>query len=218
MCERFTLHIPPEVLAKLFDLAEVPQYEPRYNIAPGQNIVSVRHSGNQNRLGLLRWGQTPGGSKDINHSSLIVCSETVNDDPAFSHAISHGRCIVPASGFYEWLHTDSHTQPYYMRLANSSVLGFAGLWEYRQAEDGSEVETCCILTTAANEIIKPVHDRMPVILQPDTYNLWLNCDLSDTNELRRLYQPYPSDQMVAYPVPELVNNPRFDSASCIVHM
>jgi putative SOS response-associated peptidase YedK len=97
-------------------------------------------------------------------------------------------------------------------------MGFAGLWEKSKAEDGSELETCCILTTDANEIMEPIHDRMPFILQPENYAHWLNSNMHDPHELEQLYQPFPSDLMVAYPVPELVNNPRFDSASCIVHM
>ena len=97
-------------------------------------------------------------------------------------------------------------------------MGFAGLWERWETQDGSECETCCILTTEANELIRPVNDRMPVIIQPDSYNLWLDSTTYDLHDLQDLFEPYPSDLMVAYPVPELVNNPRFDSASCIVHM
>ena len=218
MCGRFTLNIPPEVLARVFGLQEDPQYEPRYNIAPSQNIASIRHIGDHNKLDFLKWGLIPSWSKDATHFSINARSETVHEKPTFAHAIKYNRCIIPASGFYEWLPQVDHKQPYYMRLNNSSVMGFAGLWEKWKAEDGSQVETCCILTTAANEIMKPIHDRMPVILQPDDYGLWLSRNVHDPDELQRLYKPYPADQMVAYPVPELVNNPRFDSASCIVQV
>ena len=109
-------------------------------------------------------------------------------------------------------------QPYYIRLLNSSVMGLAGLWETRENTDGSELTTCCILTTDANETVKPIHERMPVVLQPEDYNLWLNRNMHDSKELEKLYQPYPADLMYAHPVPDLVNIPRFDSASCIVQM
>lgn len=218
MCCRFTLNIPPEVLAKIFALVEVPRYEPLYNIAPSQPVATIRHIGDHNKLDFLKWGLIPSWSKDATHFSINARSETFADKPTFQHAIKFNRCIIPASGFYEWLPQGDHKQPYYMRLKNSSVMSFAGLWEKWKAEDGSEINTCCILTTAANEIMKPIHDRMPVILQPDDYSLWLSRNVHDPDELQRLYKPYPSDQMVAYPVPELVNNPRFDSASCIVQV
>jgi putative SOS response-associated peptidase YedK len=218
MCGRFTLNIPPEVLAKIFQLAEVPQYEARYNIAPSQAVACVRHIGDHNNLDFLKWGLVPSWSKDKTHISINARSESVSEKPTFNHAIRYNRCIIPASGFYEWLPKDNSKQPYYVRLNNSSVMGLAGLWEKWITEDGSELETCCILTTDANEIMKPIHDRMPVILQPDSYKLWLNRNMHTPRELERLYQPFPSDLMVAHPVPELVNNTRFDSPSCIVHI
>jgi len=135
------------------------------------------------------------------------------------HALAFSRCIIPASGFYEWRpDKEDHAQPYYIRLSNSGLMGFAGLWEKRKAEDGSDIETCCLLTTTANVTVKPIHDRMPVILSPDDFGFWLNSQIQDPRELQRLYRPYLSDLMVSHPVPELVNIPRFDSAACIVHM
>jgi putative SOS response-associated peptidase YedK len=218
MCGRFTLNITPEVLAKIFGLQEVPQIEPRYNIAPSQNIATVRHIEDYNKLNFLKWGLIPSWSTDSTHTSINARSKTVHDKNTFAHAIKYNRCIIPASGFYEWLPQENRKKPYYIRLLNSSVMGLAGLWERWKAEDGSELETCCILTTAANEIVKPIHDRMPVIIQPDNYNLWLNRNMHNPLELLHLYQPYPSDLMYAHPVPDLVNIPRFDSASCIVQM
>jgi putative SOS response-associated peptidase YedK len=218
MCERFTLVISPEVFAKVFSLAEIPHIESRYNIAPNQPIAAVRHLADQNRLDFLKWGLIPDSSKEMDHSHISARAETVHEKPAFVHALKYNRCIIPASGFYEWVPMDSHKKPYYIRLANSSVMGFAGLWERSTAPDGTEVETCCILSTTANEIIQPLHDRMPVILQPSDYNLWLNRNMHDHHELQRLYQPYSADLMIAYSVPDLVNNPRFDSPSCIVQV
>jgi putative SOS response-associated peptidase YedK len=113
---------------------------------------------------------------------------------------------------------DNRKQPYYIRLLNSGIMGFAGLWESWKDEDGVELETCCILTTAANEMMEPIHDRMLVILQPDDYSLWLDGNINDPHEFQRLYKPFSSEMLVAHVVPDLVNNLRFDSASCIVQM
>jgi putative SOS response-associated peptidase YedK len=187
MCGRFTLNITPEVLAKIFDLQEVPQIEPRFNIAPSQAVATVRHIEDHNKLDFLKWGLIPSWSTDSTHTSINARSETVHDKNTFAHAIKFNRCIIPASGFYEWLPQENRKQPYYIRLLNSSVMGFAGLWESWKTADGSVLETCCILTTVANEIVKPIHDRMPVIIQPDNYNLWLNRNMHDPHELEKLY-------------------------------
>jgi putative SOS response-associated peptidase YedK len=220
MCGRFTLIISPEILSKTFDLQELPiDLEPRYNIAPSQPIAAIRNIGEHNKLNFIKWGLLPHWARDTTHSPINAKSETVHEKPMFQHAIKYNRCIIPASGFYEWLPTkDNHKQPYYIRLLNSRIMGLAGLWERWNAEDGSEVETCCILTTEANELVKPIHDRMPVILQPDDYTLWLSRHMHDPHELQRMYKPYPSELMVANVVPDLVNNPRFDSPACIVQM
>ncbi len=215
MCSRFTLIIYPEVLAKIFDLQEIPQIEPRYNIGPSQQIACIRHIGDHNQLDLLKWGLLPSLFEDVTLAPINTPSETVHE---ITHAIKYNRCIIPASGFYEWMPQGDRKQPYYIRLLNSSTMGFAGLWETIKAEDGTELNTCCILTTDANDIVKPIHDRMPVVLQPEDYNLWLNRNMHDPNELEKLYKPYPADLMYAHPVPDLVNIPRFDSASCIVQM
>ena len=218
MCGRFTLHITPEVIAKAFDLLELPDIEQRYNIAPSQLVATVRHVGDHNKLDFLKWGLHPNWSQDTTHTPINAKSETAHEKPLFIHAIKYNRCIIPASGFYEWVPKDNHKQPYYIRLSNSGIMGFAGLWERWNAEDGTELETCCILTTASNELIKPINERMPVILQPEDYGFWLNSHMHDPLELQRLYQPYTSDVMVAHLVPDLVNNPRFDSHACIVQM
>ncbi len=218
MCGRFTLNIPPEVIAKVFGLQDIPQYEPRYNIAPSLAVATVRHIEDRNKLDFMKWGLIPSWSKEIVRSPVNSRSETVHEKLMFAQALKYNRCIIPASGFYEWQSHGDHKQPYYVRLSNSSVMGFAGLWERWKTEDGSDLETCCILTTDANEIMKPIHDRMPVVLQSDSYNLWLNCNMHDPHELERLYQPFPPDQMVAFPVPDLVNNTRFDGPACIVQV
>jgi len=218
MCVRFTLNATPEVIAKTFNLQEIPDLTLRYNIAPGQHVAIVRHFEDNSRLDLLNWGLVPGGSKDNNHPLISVRSETVHEEPSFQNAIKHTRCIIPATGFFEWKHEDNREQPYYVRLLNSGIMGFAGIWECWKAEDGTEAETCCILTTSSNRLIQPIHKRMPVILSPDDFGFWLDKNVQHPIELQRLYQPSPSDLMVAHEVPDLVNNPRFDSPSCILQM
>jgi putative SOS response-associated peptidase YedK len=218
MCSRFTLQITPEVLAKAFELKELPDIEPRYNIAPGQLVATIRQIDGHTKLNFLTWGLQLPSRKDVEYTSINARSETVHEKPAFQHALKFNRCLIPATGFYEWVTTDNHKQPYYIRLSNSGIMCFAGLWETKDSEDGSKIETLCILTTSANELMEPIHERMPVILQPEDYDLWLDRNMHDPLELQRLYQPYPSDIMVAHLVPDLINNLRFDSASCIVQM
>jgi putative SOS response-associated peptidase YedK len=218
MCNRFTLHFSPEVFAKIFDLQELPEIEPRYNIAPSQNIATIRHIGDINRLDYLRWGLLPSWETDSSHTSVNARCETVQDKATFRHSLKYNRCIIPVSGFYEFVPSNNHKQPYYVRLTNSGLMGFAGLWEQGEAKDGSMVETCCFLTTPANELVRPLNTRMPLILQPEDYALWLNRNMHDPQELQRLYQPYPAEVMFAHPVPDLVHNLRFDSPACIVHM
>lgn len=220
MCGRFVSSIPADELKKIFDLVETPQLEPRYNVAPTQLTAVVRNQGERNRLDLLKWGLVPGWSKDLSFGSHLINarSETVAEKPAFRHAIKYRRCIIPASGFYEWSHSGSLKQPYYIRMADHSPMCLAGLWEMWKAPDGNELETFTILTTAANGAVAPIHDRMPVILPPDTFPLWLSHNMHDPQLLQPFYQPIPADQVTAYKVPDLVNNPRFDSPACIAQV
>lgn len=222
MCGRFVTNIPPEVLIKTFGLIEDPKLEPRYNVAPTQNVGVIRccDDTNHNRFDVLKWGFVPSWSKDLSFGSHLINarSETVAEKPTFRHAIKYRRCIIPTSGFYEWEHGGSKKQPYFIHLADHLPMCLAGLWESWKAQDGSELETFAILTTAANKLVDPIHDRMPVILYPDTLNLWLNHNVYDPEQLQPLYTPFPAAEMTAYKVPDLVNNPRFDSPACIAQV
>ena len=221
MCGRFVTNISPEILAKIFRLKEVPHFEPRYNIAPTQQVWVLRSDGDHNRLDLMKWGLIPSWSKDpaIASHTINASCETVAEKPAFRHAIKCRRCIVPAGGFYEWQHFEGHKQPYFIRMLNSGLMGFAGLWEQWKSAEGEDfLETFTILTTAANELIAPIHDRMPQILDPEDFDLWLDPSMHDPEQLLPLYKPYPADRLTAYKVPNLVNNPRFDAPACIVQV
>jgi len=217
MCGRFTLHFPVELLAEIFGLPDLPSLVPRYNIAPTQAAAVVRSSGVTRRLDLLRWGLVPSWAKGIFIGSRMINarSESLPDKPAFRKAVRFRRCIVPASGFFDWKPEGSHKVPYYIRLSDGAPMGLAGIWEAWKTPEGSTLETFTILTTSANPLITPIHDRMPVILHPDAYDLWLDKDVNNPEQLQSLYPPYPADLMTLYPVSTLVNSPRNDNPSSI---
>ena len=169
MCGRFTLQIPPELLAEIFGLAEIPVYPPRYNIAPTQQVAVIRQGEDgKNRFATMKWGLIPSWAKDpsIGNRMINARSETVAEKPAFRHAVRHCRCVIPASGFFEWRAEGGRKLPLYVRLKGDAPMCFAGLWEHWKSPDDGIVESCTILTTAANALIETLHDRIPVILQP----------------------------------------------------
>ena len=199
----------------------MPQFVPRYNIAPTQLVLVIRcGEDGQNRIDLLKWGLIPSWAKDpkIGSSMINARSETVHEKPAFRHLIKFKRCIVPASGYCDWLHIGDKKQPYYFHMTDGSPMCFAGVYDSWKTPNGTQLETFSILTTTANTLVEPIHDRMPVILHPQDYILWLNRNMHDPEELRGLYQPFPPDLLTAYKVPDLVNNPRFDAPACIVQV
>ena len=214
MCGRFTLTTPGDTLAEIFELSEVPDLPPRYNIAPSEPVATVRlPSGNAPReLVLLRWGLIPHWAKDpgVGARMINARSETVATNPAFRSAFRRRRCLVPATGFYEWQRQERRKQPVYIRMHDGQPFAFAGLWEHWEGPEGTPIESCTLLTTQPNDLVRPVHDRMPVILDPKDYELWLDPDVQDPARLQPLLRPYASEQMVAYPVSQLVNNPAND--------
>ena len=223
MCGRFTLQIPIEVLIEIFGISEFPSYtlQARYNIAPTQQIPVVRqYADYQSHLDMLRWGFVPSWAKEAPSGQPLINarSETVADKPAFRQAIKYRRCLVPASGFYEWLREGDKKVPQYIRLKDGSPMVFAAVWEESIAPDGKPQETCAILTTASNSLIAPLHDRMPVILHPAEYDAWLDRDQRDPEKLKRLYEPYPTDLMEMYPVSPLVNSPKNDTPDLVLHV
>ena len=213
MCGRFTLQISPELLAEIFGLSEMPVFPARYNIAPTQQVAVIRSTADgRNRLDFLRWGLIPSWAKDPSIGSRMINArcETVHEKPAFRHAIKFRRCIVVASGFFEWLQEESRKVPLYVHLKDSSPMCFAGLWDHWKSSEGETIESCTILTTSSNKLIAPLHDRMPVILHREEHRLWLNREVTDPEKLKQLYQAYPADLMEIYPVSPLVNSPRND--------
>jgi putative SOS response-associated peptidase YedK len=217
MCGRFTLHTPPDVLREHFGLDESPQHvEASYNITPSQEIVAVRETDGRREVVPLRWGLIPSWSKDIRTGNRMINAraETVAVKPAYRAAFRRRRCLIPADGFYEWRQAEGGKQPYHIRMRNGGVFAFAGVWERWVGYD-ERIESCSILVTEANDTIRPVHDRMPVIVSPEDYGQWLDPSLADAERLTGLLRPYPASAMVAYPVTRRVNNPANNDPGCI---
>lgn len=219
MCGRFTLITPAEALAEQFQLFEIPSLAPRYNIAPTQPVAAVRRvpGDGQRELVLLRWGLVPFWAKDpgIGARMINARSETVAERPAFRAAFRRRRCLVLADGFYEWRRLERGKQPFYVRLRDERPFAFAGLWEHWEGPDEAAIDSCTLLTTEPNDLIRSVHSRMPVILAPKDYDLWLDPGLQKAELLRPLLRPYPSEGMLAYPISTWVNKPKNDSPRCI---
>ena len=204
MCGRFALYAKGEILAEEFGVSARPAGPPRHNIAPSQDVAAVRAvpAGGVREIALLRWGLVPFWSKDLAIGSRLINarSETVREKPSFRDAFRRRRCLIPASGFYEWLRKEGGKQPYYVRMRDERPFAFAGLWDRWEGPAGGAVESCTILTTAANDVLAPIHDRMPVILPRAEYGKWLDPALTDTDSLVPLLAPFRPDEMVAYPV------------------
>ncbi len=221
MCGRFTLRASPSVIAAQFGIFEIPALTARFNIAPTQQVPVVRLQpgqvdGGHRELVLLRWGLVPGWATDatIGNRLINARAETAAEKPAFRSAMRSRRCLMVADGFYEWQKTGRARQPYFIRLRDDRPFGFAGLWESWQRPDRVPLETCTLLTTDANELVRPIHDRMPVILAPDSYAAWLDPSNTDPRALRPLLAPFPSAAMEAYPVSSVVNTPANDVPGC----
>ena len=218
MCGRFTLQISPELLAEIFGLAKIPVCPARFNIAPTQQVPVIRQTADgTNHLDFLHWGLIPSWAKDklIGNHMINARCETVAEKPAFRHAIRHRRCLIPSSGFFEWRHEGKKAFPLYIRLKNGSPMVFAGIWDHWKSPEGEKIESCSILTTTSNKLIEPLHERMPVILHPQEYDLWLDRDMTDPENLKPFYQPYPADLMEMWPVSPLMNSARNDSPDFI---
>ncbi len=220
MCGRFTLTANPQTLTESFAGYTVPgNMSARYNIAPSQPVAVIANN-NEKRIDFFLWGLIPAWAKDLKIGNRLINAraETLAEKPSFKNAYKRRRCLILTDGFYEWQkQSGSKTKtPMYIRLASGRPFAFAGLWERWQSPDGSEILSCTIITTAPNELLKPIHNRMPVILPPDSYPAWLNPAEQQPADLSYLLKPYPAATMTAYPVSTLVNNPRHDAPECVV--
>lgn len=217
MCGRFTLRSSPKAVAQAFGLSDIPDFEPRYNIAPTQPVASIRLQHGHRQLSFLHWGLVPYWAKDpsIGNRLINARADTVANKPSFRSAFKKSRCLVVADGFYEWKETGTKKQPYYIRLKHDKPFAFAGLAEHWHRDDET-IDSCTIITTEPNELTADIHDRMPAILSPHDYDLWMDPDFQGKEELLALLCPYPADQMTAHPVSTVVNSPRNETAECVV--
>jgi putative SOS response-associated peptidase YedK len=216
MCGRFNLTAPGEEIAEAFGLDEVPLLSARYNIAPSQPVAAVGFQPRTGTRGLaeLTWGLARRDAKPGEKRLINARSETVADRPAFREAFLKRRCLIPATGFYEWeKRTGERPRPWLFRLRSGAVFAFAGLWE-PPLEAGGRA-TCAILTTDANSLTEKVHLRMPVILPREAFAAWIDPSPNDPRALTRLLEPFPDAEMTAYPVSTAVNSPANDDPSCL---
>lgn len=209
-----------ESLARFFQLTDVSAaLQPRYNIPPSQAVLAVRRQAGRDGRELvpLRWGLIPSWARDpeIGNRLINARAETAADKPSFRDAFRQRRCLVLADGFFEWKKRQGGKEPYLVRLHDGRPFAFAGLWERWRSPENEAVETCTILTTDANELVRPIHDRMPVILEPGAYELWLDPGVREPEKLRQVLGPYPASKMVAYPVSRRVNDPKQDDPRCL---
>ncbi|MBN1965557.1 MAG: SOS response-associated peptidase [Anaerolineae bacterium] len=219
MCGRFTLTLDPDVVQLAFDLSSVPQAAvPRYNIAPTQPVLALTNEGTRD-ASLLRWGLIPSWAKDpaIGNKLINARAETLAEKPSFRTAYRKRRCVIFADGFYEWQRAGGDKVPLYIRLHDGAPFVLAGLWEvWREPESDEWVRTCTIVTTAANEFMKPIHNRMPVILPREALDTWLAPQDMDPAALQGLLVPWQDEAVMgAYEVSKAVNNPRNDLPRCI---
>jgi putative SOS response-associated peptidase YedK len=216
VCGRYELHANPAAIALAFGLAHAPSVRPRYNVAPMQEVPIVRVSASGAReLVAVRWGLVPRWAKDpaIGSKMINARGETVATKPSFRTAFRRHRCLIPANGFYEWMQAaDGRKQPVLIAMKDGNVFAFAGLYERWLTGDGAPLDSCAILTTDANELLRAVHDRMPVIVPPDQYARWLD---PAQDGPQALVAPYPSGPMTWWPVSSRVNSVRHDDASLI---
>jgi putative SOS response-associated peptidase YedK len=222
MCGRFTLHASPDEVAAFFGLDEAPELAPRYNIAPTQPVGIVRLAQNGRReWALVHWGLIPSWSKDPSMGAKMINAraETVAEKPSFRAAMKRRRCLVPADGFFEWKRGGSAKQPYFIHMQDGRPFAFAGLWEMWTSPDGSELDSCTIITTEPNTLMSDLHNRMPVILQPEDYDAWLgqgkDADARELGQLQHLLRPLDDGLLEAVPVGKYVNSPMNEGDGCI---
>jgi putative SOS response-associated peptidase YedK len=216
MCGRFAQKSPSKKIAKKFKIEEVPPLAEHYNVAPAQSVFAVREMSGVREATFFKWGLVPRWAKDaaIGNKLINARSETVTEKPSFREAFARRRCLVPVDGFFEWSRRGDRKRPFYFHVSDGEPFAIAGLWE-RWEGDGDPLETCTLLTTEANELLVPHHDRMPVILTPEDYEAWLDADVRQPELLTPLLRPYPHQKMVAYAVSTLVNNPSNDDPRCV---
>ena len=215
MCGRYALNATPSELVTRFGLDECADFTARYNIPPGTNIPVIRQSPEGKRvIHLLRWGLVPHWSKDPSIGAKLnnARGETVAEKPSFRDALRRRRCLIPASGFFEWKTEGKIKQPYYISPKSGQLMAMGGLWESWKSPDGSLLRTVCVVTTAPNAVMEPIHDRMPVIIQPENWQSWL---AAPVDSIQKLVAPCDPELLVAWPVDRRVSRTAEDDSTLI---
>lgn len=221
MCGRFASSRPPEQIARRFRTTNpLPNAEPRYNAAPTQEMLVIRFNPEtgQRSLDPIRWGLIPHWAKDpaIGNRLINARAESIAEKPSFRDAFRRRRCLVPTDGFYEWRKDTRPRQPYFIRMKEGELFAFAGLWEnWHNPETRAWIRTFTIVTTDANTLLRPIHERMPAILPAEDYGKWLGDETAGSDELQAMLRPFASEAMEAYPIGFAVNDVRHDDASLL---
>lgn len=216
MCGRYHLTAEEKILAEHFRLPRLVRYQPSYNIAPARKILNIVELEDRSLKAVnLFWGLVPSWAKDSNKSSHLINAraETVREKPSFRAAFKHRRCLIPANGFYEWQQREFGKQAFYIHRQDGGLFAFAGLWEHWRHENET-LYSCTLLTTAANELMQPIHDRQPLIIRAENYRQWLDKS-DDGSRAFELLGNTAYDLMTATPVGDWVNNPRHEDERCI---
>lgn len=219
MCGRYAEELSLEDFEYLFGFNPEPyEFQARYNIAPSSQVRVVREGKSGRELVRLQWGLVPFWAKDpqMGFKMINARAETVAEKSAYRQAFQARRCLLPASGFFEWKRTGSRKTPYYIKPTQHRSLALAGLWERNTLATGAPLETCTIITTTPNGVLAPIHDRMPVILAPEQFDPWLQTPANEAKDLGDMLRPCPDDWLVAEPVSTLVNNPRNDTPEVLL--
>jgi len=216
VCGRFAQKSSEKKIKKQFKVEEVPPLVERYNVAPTQAVLAVREASDRREALFLKWGLVPRWAKDpaVGSRPINARAETVTEKPSFREAFVSRRCLVPLDGFYEWSRRGDSKRPFYFHMRDGEPFAIAGLWERWEGE-GGPLESCTLLTTEANELLAGYHDRMPVILRPEDYDLWLDARVRSAERLLPLLRPYPREEMTTYAVSLMVNSPSNDSPRCV---
>jgi putative SOS response-associated peptidase YedK len=217
MCGRYAITTAPEAMRQLFGYLEQPSFPLRYNIAPTQPVPIVRLNQGRRQFVLVRWGLIPYWVKDPrNFAQLHVArSESVNDKPAFRNAMKRRRCLLPADGFYEWSE-HGPKRPFFVRPTTAGPIAFAGLWETWMGPNGEEVESVAIITTPANRLLRTIAERMPAILPPSAFEMWLDCASVDAETAAAFLLPAPEEMLEAYEVSTAVNRAANDGPELLM--
>lgn len=213
MCGRFTRITPVSSIVEIYHAAP-PSFElsSSHNVAPTQDIIIISDTGKRELI-KCRWGFLPPWIKDISEANPMINAraETIDEKPYFREAFKKQRCLVIADGFYEWKRDKQKKVPYYIRLKSGKPMGFAGLYNYSSLSDGNKICGCAIITTESNDLVAAIHNRMPVIVQDDKVDMWLDPTCHDYEVLKDILRPYPSEELEMYRVSNAVNSPNFDS-------